>query len=218
MRCPMRHFKKNLYVHLIISLLLLFFSSAFASDSNSRSDGILEESILEVIRMRNSKESPEWWRSLGPAAPKAILSLYRKTNSTYIKIRLLEALRWFDDSTATDLMKNEFEQNRNELIRAAAIRAIGMSQGMKEAQLIERALKNSSGRLRVAAAQGLLGTTDSEAHQMVDRFLLGEKQEWVVRKVLQRRNVLKGTEDENSESFDSHSPQKKRIKIEKIKD
>jgi hypothetical protein len=139
---------------LLVAILL---STAFAEQTT---DEGLEQSILVILKARHPKNQGDWWRGLGPRAPSVMMSLYQSSGSIYHRIRLIEALRWFTSPEVSDFLKHEAERNPNPVIQETAIRSLGVSQGLKEKDFLEKSLQNKNPRTRAAAAQALSALTE----------------------------------------------------------
>jgi len=146
----------------------------------------LSDEIEAAISVRHPSETGSWWQSLGPRAPQVILSMVSQTDSIYRKVRLIDALAWYDNARATQWMKQAVDQNSNSAIQAAAVHSLIKSQGMKEKDFITHVLNSKDVQLRVTALKALSELSevnDPQASQLVDQFLGKENVTWAVDKV-----------------------------------
>jgi hypothetical protein len=150
-----------------------------------RSNEAIRAKIQIVLKNRHPNETADFWRNLGPSSQvvPVITSMYQDNNNIYEKIRLMDALAWFNEPSATQFMKEEAENNSNRVIRSSAIRSVGLSQGTKEHDFFRKILKNSDPHIRAVAAEALIRMNDSKSDQIVDDAIKKEKIEWVTAKV-----------------------------------
>jgi hypothetical protein len=138
---------------LIIALIFSNFHGV--ASAQTRTDAELEQAIQDVIIQRHPTDTPEWWRELGPEAPRVIIGMAEKAPRLYQRLRLVEALGWFDDQRAVEYLKRQADSASNGVIRNAAVKAIGNSQGAKELEFVSKFLKHSDPQTRKAAAQAV---------------------------------------------------------------
>jgi hypothetical protein len=155
--------------------VVAFISGIFVSFVYASSEVEIRQAIQNVLKVRHPSESGNWWQSLGPTAPGIIISMYHESHSIYEKIRLVDSLAWFDDSAATHFLKNEAKNNPNRVIQSSAIRALSLSQGMKERDFLSQSLLNKDPVLRAETAKALSHISDPEADKMLGTFLAKEK-------------------------------------------
>ena len=170
------------------------------------SDSEIRDSVQATLEVRHPSDSGDWWRSLGSNAPGVIMSMYRETNVIYHKIRLMDALSWYDNEEATRFMKSEAENNSNQVIKNAAIQALVKSQGMKEKTYISNVLEKGSVHSRVAAARALDQVEDPQAGQLVERFVKRESGGWAASKVERSRSLRQHQSLQGGERVEAKKP------------
>lgn len=164
-----------------VLLLLVVFGLSSPSLAAAMSDSEIEEAIQTTLDMRHPKDTGEWWKSLGPSAPKVIIAIYGKTSSTYRRLRLVGALAWFkDDPMAAEFLKTQARETSDDVIRNGAIQSLAIADGTKELDFIAGYLTHSDPQTRLAAAQALRDMNDPRASERVEKFLREEKLPWVV--------------------------------------
>ena len=168
-----------------IRLLLLACALASPLRASAATDAEIESSIDVVLSQRHPKETAAWWRSLGPAAPRVMIGMYRKTDDTYRRIRVVEALGWFSESPeALEFLKELGESaDAADVVRMAAIRGVGRSQGARELDFVAGFLKHPDAQTRLTAAETLKGMDDPRAKDRLEAFLSSEKAGWLVARV-----------------------------------
>lgn len=160
------------------------FLSVLNQSTFAQSDAEIESSIESILLERHPTDTPEWWRALGQEAPRVILKMIEKNTETYRRLRLVEALAWFSgDSHTVEFLKQEAERTQDDVIRNAAIKGVGISQGTKEIDFISKYLKHSDPQTRYSAALALRGMEDVRARAVLDEYLKEEKASWIVDKV-----------------------------------
>ena len=164
--------------------LLIFFQLVLLGNNAwAYSDEEIREAIQTVLKNRHPNETGEWWRSLGPSASKIMINIYLNENNIYHKVRLMDSLVWFSDSSTVSFMKQESESQSNQVIKRAAINSLIRSQGMKEKEYISGVLKDRNPHTREAAAKALLELEDSKAIDFVEQYLKNEKIVWITSKL-----------------------------------
>lgn len=153
----------------------------------STTDEEIREKIHDTIKVRHPVDQPEWWRSLGSQAPHVIISMYNETSSTYEKIRLIEALAWFDDPAAVSFLKGVYEKSGNAILKEAALKSIAVSQNSNEQEFIDKGMKRSSSKAKVRIARAMERSGDPEKARLVDGILKNEKDPWVINQVREQR-------------------------------
>src|SRR5207253_525115 len=101
-----------------------------------------------TIDQRHPADTPDWWRSLGSNAPAVIIQMYKDTTSVYRKSRLVQGLAWFDDSAAADFVKEVAETTDNSVLRQAAIKTYGITNGDKDTDSLAKFLNHADQRTR----------------------------------------------------------------------
>ena len=175
-------------------LILVIFSITLWSTSLcwALTDLEIRNEIQGVLKIRHPSESAIWWKSLGPHAPNVIISLYQESQNIYHRVRLIDALSWYDDPGAIEFLKNEAETQKNHVIQAAAVRAIGTSQGVKEREYLSDSLQNESLQVRKEAFRHLqrFGTDFKQSFEMAEESLrLKEGHKLKPKKLLKERPI-----------------------------
>lgn len=174
------HSKRLRVLQTLFWTLILFLISTV---SLALTDSEIEEKIQDTLSQIHPTDTPEWWRALGAKAPKIIIEMQKKVNTTYQKLRLVEALAWFEgDKDAKEFLKNEVN-NEEDVIRNAAIKSLGRSQGASEVSTISKFLKHRDPQTRVAAAETLRAIEDPEAKKVFSEYLKEEKSTWIVNRI-----------------------------------
>lgn len=172
-------------------------SGPAAGAAYSRTEAELEEAVRETLMSRHPDDTPEWWRGLGPAAPKVLMRMYEGESSVYHRMRLIEGLSAFvDDASAVGFIKEQADRTSEDVIRNNAIRMIGLthypkagggggagSAGSDEEDWLSHHLSHPDPHTRVAAATALRRAGSRAALAKVDRFMAEEKLPWVVAKL-----------------------------------
>ena len=165
----------------IIFLLLFAGMPVFSYASED-----LEAKIRQELKTRHPENGAAWWKALGPLASVVILKLYKESDHTYEKLRLLEALSWFDDEAGTELLKATADRSQNGTFRNTALRSLARSQGVKEAEYIAGYMEHADPRTRLAAAKALKSILENDklAAQAIapklEHFRKSERTPWVL--------------------------------------
>ncbi len=157
----------------LTSLLAMTCLSVLAANQD------LEEIIQEKISERHPTDTPAWWQSLGPEAPKTMIALYEKAPGIYQRLRLVEALGWYQDPEALAFLKKLAESSTQDVIRNGSIRAIGNSAGASEVDFIGKFLDHEDPQTRVAAGQALRKIATPRANALLQKFYEKEQMPWV---------------------------------------
>ena len=162
-----------------VCLILLTLGSGWTS-----AEGEIEEAVGEAIRQRHPEETGDWWRALGPGAPRVIITMYAEEKQSYHRVRLIEGLAWFPDvPEAVEFLRGQAVGAGPTVMRQSAIRSLGISQGAGAVALIAKCLADQDAQIRLVAAQTLRKIPGAEARAALNRYLSGEKAEWVVAKL-----------------------------------
>ncbi|MCM2322912.1 MAG: HEAT repeat domain-containing protein [Oligoflexia bacterium] len=163
----------------VAAIALVFVAGlAFAA-----TDAEIQEKVQDIIMERHPTETPEWWRALGPEAPRVLIGMYEKSTHIYHRVRLLQGLGWFDTPEAAEFLKAQASSTTEDSIRTTAIRSVAHSQGMKEAEFLSKFLEHDDVHTRFAAADALRRLKDPRADEIVARYLKTEKTPWVAGKL-----------------------------------
>ena len=146
----------------------------------AETDRQMRRAIQDVLSQRHPTEGEAWWRALGKNAPKVVTAMFKETEALYQKLRLVEALGYFDDPDAVKFLKSLFMSTTNSVVRQSVLRSLAMSQKMKEESFLTEALSDSDPHTRLAAALALRGTGEPNALTIVDNYKKGEKTAWVL--------------------------------------
>lgn len=144
----------------------------------------LRDQIQSVILERHPTDTADWWRGLGSQAPAVIMSMYQDSSHVYQRLRLVEGLGWFDDSSVTDFLKEQAQGATDDLIRDASITSIGISQGAREEDFIAGFLQSDDPQTRLAAAVALKRIGDPRSREILANYLSTEKIGWLRDKVI----------------------------------
>ena len=190
---------RNPLLFLVITFTALTLVGSAQIGHAALSDAQIQEAIEQTLSIRHPKDTPQWWKSLGPSTPQVIVSMYQNDQSIYHRIRLLEALAWFPENTQSiELLKKEAGANSNSSLRETAIRSLGRSQGIKAHGFLEKSLQNKNPRVRAAAGEALSEISSASSSRILHQFLSQEKQGWVVKQIQTHRAAIKIKRDESS--------------------
>jgi HEAT repeat protein len=181
---------------LISYLIVAFCSIIYGSYTFAQDDDTVRYSIQAVLKVRHPTDNADWWRALGPTAPLTIISLYGEDKNIYHQIRLLAALAWFNLPEATQLLKQEAQSNSNSVIQNTALRALATSQGEREEDFLNQAIKSDDPQKRLAVANGLAASESPRSQTIIRSMLKNEQTEWVAVKI---RKNLKGAHRTNAQ-------------------
>lgn len=156
---------------------------ALAQGTTGQAPGQIRNEIQGLLGDRHPKAGAEWWQALGPGTPGVILQMLGEGPTLSDRIRLLQGLAWFDDPAATAALKTEAETTGSGVVRNAALRTLGISQGPKELEFLEKFLKHPDVQTRYATAEALKRMGDGGANEILRRYLASEKAGWVSKKL-----------------------------------
>jgi HEAT repeat protein len=66
-------------------------------------------------------------------------------------MRLIQGLGWFNDSAGVDFIKQQAQSSLEGPVRNAAIRTIGITQGVNEIEFLSKFLSDPNPQIRLAA-------------------------------------------------------------------
>lgn len=166
---------------LIVFLIPLIFgmNSALAN----LDEGEIQKRIEQILSERHPSDDSQDWKSLGKNAPKVILKLIRKEEKVYRRIRLIQALAWFEDPEAVEFLKDTIQNSENRMFRDKAIQTYALSQGERSIGLIRPFLEaqNEHTRLLVARVfQSLAQSGSEDAKKILADYEKKEKTPWVL--------------------------------------
>lgn len=173
--------KIQLVKKILLTLTITFLISqplAFA-----KTEAEIEQAIQDVLSQRHPEDTPAWWRSLGKDAPTVIIRMYEKSTDIYHKLRLVQALAWFDDPQSVEFVKTQATSTEFGVVRNAAVKTVGISKGAEEIEFISKFLSHNDIQTRVAAAEALKRMGDARADAKVNAYLEKEKAPWVGQKL-----------------------------------
>lgn len=174
----MRTFKKVVGITAVLNLSL----SGIGWNVFAKTEAEIREAIQDAISQLHPTDTPEWWRSLGPTAPKIVISMYENTTHIYHRLRLIDALGFFDDPVAAEFAKQQALNTQDDVIRTASIRSVGRSQGAKEDEFLARFLQHPDPDTRLTAALALKQIGDPRALTLIEKFMKEERTPWVLSK------------------------------------
>ncbi|MDR3606516.1 MAG: HEAT repeat domain-containing protein [Oligoflexia bacterium] len=160
-------------------LTVAFFGASGRTVSAAMSEQQIHDAVENVLAQIHPTDTPAWWRSLGPQAPKVMISMYDQESFVYHRLRLVQALAWFDDPSGTAFLEKQASETTDDVIRNGAIQSLGTSQGAREDDFIAGFLTNDNPQTRLVAAEALRKAGDAKAQDELTRFLANEKIQWV---------------------------------------
>lgn len=153
----------------------------------------LEEIIQDKVSQRHPSDTPAWWQSLGPDAPKAIIDLYDKAGGIYERTRLLGGLSNFHDPDSVAFLKKQAENSQQDVIRNSAIQAVGSAGGSADVEFLGKFLDNEDPQTRVAAGKALRKINDPKGNALLQKFYSKESLPWVKDRVQEFSPVKLGS-------------------------
>lgn len=163
---------------LVLGIWIPLFLGLTAGNVFGKTEAEIRTAIEDAIAVRHPKDTLEWWRGLGPQTPKILIQMYTSTSHIYHRMRLLQALAAFDDPEAVAFLKQEASKTPDDVIRNAAIRAVGVSQGGKEREWLASQLDHTDPNTRIAAFEALRASGDPQSRELANRHLQREKTDW----------------------------------------
>lgn len=144
------------------------------SASESRIRGTIQGWMVQI----HPSDTPEAWRSLGNETPSVIVSMLTQAENSRHRHRLLTALGFFPENPiALERLREEAVRTDNEVMRQAAIQAVGQTDTAREAQFVGTFLKSMDPGTRLAAARALRGMKNAQAQETYAEFLEREKRQ-----------------------------------------
>ena len=157
------------------------------------SDDQVHQAIEDKLSERHPLDSAGAWQSLGSNAVPVIISMYGSTDYVSHRVRLAQALGYFDDARAVDFLEKLAQSSGEDVVVNSSLRALGNSpRGLGEEDFISTFLKNDDPQTRLAAAEALNHLNDLHAKDLVAAFLLQEKQPWLVARVKGEQGKVTG--------------------------
>lgn len=155
-------------------------------DAWAKSAQEIEQEVRTAIQQRHPTDTPDWWRGLGPEAPGVLISLFQSSTKIYEKVRLLDALAWFDDPVATEFLKKQVRETNESALKMSALRSVGVSQGAEQADFLSRYLNDRDPQVRIVAARAIQtaaqnGDERSKAH--LEAYRKNENTMWVLNRL-----------------------------------
>jgi hypothetical protein len=163
----------------MIFLLVALFSSQALAYSDNQIQSMVSEKIAEIHPNQNPAQTASWWKGLGADASGVVIGMYNSDNNTYHRIRLIQGLGWRQDQEAIDFVENQAESTDTDVIRNAAVRAIGRGQGSGGIDFVSKFLKSPDPQTRLAAAETLHEMPDARAKDIFSSYLKDEKTAWL---------------------------------------
>jgi len=87
------------------------------------------ETIDVILSQRHPTDTRETWVGLGADAPDVMLAMLAEGEQSYRRIRLIEALGYFQNSRVSEFLRKEAREAKNDLYKKAALHAIVKSEG-----------------------------------------------------------------------------------------
>ncbi len=144
------------------------------SASEARVRGTIQGWLVQI----HPTDQPEAWRALGAETPSVIVKMLGQAENSRHRHRLLTALGFFpEDPVALERLREEAIRTDNEVMRQAAIQAVGKTDTVREAQFVGTFLKSIDPGTRLAAARALRGMKNSQAQETYSEFLEREKRQ-----------------------------------------
>jgi hypothetical protein len=162
-----------------VLIFLSFIIMTNTSGARAATDVDTREKIQNVLSQLHPTDTPEWWRGLGPDAPGTIISMYEHESFVYHRLRLVQALAWFNDPAATAFLEKQANESNDDVIRNGAIQSLGTSSGPSEDDFIAGFLNHRDPQTRLVAAQALRKAGDEKAQNYLNQFMSHEKIQWV---------------------------------------
>lgn len=166
------------------SLLLVMMCICSMASAALKTDDEIEKAIKQVLMERHPTDTKEWWQGLGPQTSKIVIRMHESTSNIYHRIRLLQALAWFDDAVSASFVKEQLKDSKNAVVQQAALRTLALSQGDKEVDTLSGYLSHSNPSVRLAAARSLKlieeRSPDSKASAQLAEYRKSEKAGWVL--------------------------------------
>ncbi len=142
--------------------------------SEARVRGTIQGWLVQI----HPTDTPEAWRGLGAETPSVIVKMLGQVENSRHRHRLLTALGFFpEDPVALERLREEAIRTDNEVMRQAAIQAVGKTDTAREAQFVGTFLKSMDPGTRLAAARALRGMKNSQAQETYSEFLEREKRQ-----------------------------------------
>ena len=165
-------------------LLCLFAHLAFGpSRAWARSEEEIRTAIEETLLQRHPTDTLEWWRTLGPMAPKVIISVYESKSHIAHRIKLLQGLSAFDTSESVEFLKKQAQAASDDVIRTTSVKGVGVAAGARESEFLSKYLHHEDPQTRLTAAQALAAAAaqgDARARSMLEQFRREEKNSMVL--------------------------------------
>jgi hypothetical protein len=171
---PLRYF---------LAAALLFSPFAMATSASAYTDAQIQQIVGDKIMERQPTDTPQWWQGLGENAPGVLIGMYTSETNIYHRIRIVQGLGWMDSPEAVSFVEQQAQDTDTDVIRNAAIRALGNGQGAKEEDFISKFLKNPDPQTRLAAAESLQKIKDPRAQDLVAAYMKEEKTPWLLDKL-----------------------------------
>ncbi|MCM0606887.1 MAG: HEAT repeat domain-containing protein [Xanthomonadaceae bacterium] len=159
-------------------LILLFFSLAFAQTHSE-----IRESINFTLSERHPTDSKESWLAMGVDTPSVIIEMIEAGEESYRRVRLLEALGYFQGTQVSDFLRKEAKRTKNHQYRLSAVKGLLRAEGERGVEFAKEYLQDEDVEVRIAVARALKSLDSTRADQVVADYLETEQTPWVKRKI-----------------------------------
>ncbi len=181
---PDRRRRRPLIARLAGLALVVSVLTAVPYAAGARTDREIEQAISQLLVERHPNDTPDWWRGLGPQAPRVIIAMAERADDLYQRVRLVAALAHFpENARAVEYLREQAESTPEPVLREKAVRAIGISQGPKELDFLGKFLAHPDPQTRLAAAEALRGMDDAAAEARLEEYLKTEKAPFIAQRV-----------------------------------
>ena len=146
-------------------------------------EGIRSE-VEGVLVHRHLTTTPDWWLSLGSAAPDLLIEMYGETRQKIRRLRLLEGIAVFSNhGRAVEFLKTEARATKENSVRQVILESLGRSQPETTVEFQEEFLAHPDPQTRLAAAQALQSAAASgsaDANAVLSHYQSEEKTPWIL--------------------------------------
>lgn len=146
----------------VFSFLAVTFSSMLAFGMSQKkpvvagapANTFLQDQITERLRRIHGVDNPrETWRALGPEAPAVMIAMFKKSDVHMDRLRLLEAIGFFEDPVAHRFIKDELKSNSSSLERSACLRGLSNAGDADSIKIIQEFTNDSDLNVRKEASR-----------------------------------------------------------------
>lgn len=187
-------------VYMILLALVVSMAPGFAW---SMTDEQVHQAIEDKLSERHPRDSANAWLALGPNAVPVIISMYGSTDYISHRVRLAQALGYFDDPRAADFLEKLAQSSGEDVVVNSSLRALGNSpRALGEEDFVSKFLKSDDPQTRLAAAEALNRAVekwgDAHAKDLIAAYLLQESQSWIVARVKGEQATVTGLKSVSS--------------------